>query len=419
MSVQLKVPENIDEKEPLYAVQFTNGHLESSALRVPKFKLFNKTNDRTKKRRVVVANTDQMTYFGMSHSSDSTLTPSRICKYYIGIHDPSSSNLTLHKAELLTLTPYIPENCQLEPTEVTPTKVDRRQSLKALVSSFGSEKQKRAVTAAERNRVDPASLDAVLATAVTHARGEAEKAAEEPSVPEGSLLVPRHNPDAQTPQDVYNLGDIITDEELRALKREAKVFTEVSSEELLSWKTNQMYPKFVLCRIPLLPSHEPNRTLKASILLYICYLFEMYHLKNKEVQKHGVVLTCTSPPPVVMERLVASFAENTSPHADKPSYVISQRMKDKVLSHLFALLLMLDNFSVDCAELQKDFELTSSKLVDHFRALGCSITKKSASRSKKSELATPSETEGSCKAELKIPLNFPVPRKRKRKTAML
>ena len=35
-------------------VQFTNGQLEASALRVPKFKLFNKTNDRTKKRRVVV-----------------------------------------------------------------------------------------------------------------------------------------------------------------------------------------------------------------------------------------------------------------------------------------------------------------------------------------------------------------------------
>ena len=55
---------------------------------------------------------------------------------------------------------------------------DRRQSLKALVTSFGSERQKRAITASERNRVDPASLDAVLATSVSHARIEAEKAAE-------------------------------------------------------------------------------------------------------------------------------------------------------------------------------------------------------------------------------------------------
>lgn len=46
------------------------------------------------------------------------------------------------------------------------------------MSSFGSEKQKRAVSAAERNRLDPASLDAVLESAVTHACSEVEKAAE-------------------------------------------------------------------------------------------------------------------------------------------------------------------------------------------------------------------------------------------------
>ena len=46
------------------------------------------------------------------------------------------------------------------------------------MSSFGSEKQKRAVAAAERNRVDPTSLDVVLASAVTHASTEVEKAAE-------------------------------------------------------------------------------------------------------------------------------------------------------------------------------------------------------------------------------------------------
>ena len=32
---------------------------------------------------------------------------------------------------------------------------------------------------------------------------------QEPHGPEGSLLIPRHNPDAQTPQDVYNVLDSI------------------------------------------------------------------------------------------------------------------------------------------------------------------------------------------------------------------
>ena len=55
--------------------------------------------------------------------------------------------------------------------------------------------------------------------------------------------------------------------------------------------------------------------------------------------------------------------------------------------------------------------------MDHFRALGCSVSKKSAAKSKKSE-GTASEAEGSCKATLKIPLSFPVQRKRKRKANM-
>ena len=37
----------------------------------------------------------------------------------------------------------------------------------------------------------------------------------------------------------------------------------------------------------LLPSHEPERTLKACMLLYACYLFEMYCLRHKDVLKHG------------------------------------------------------------------------------------------------------------------------------------
>ena len=57
----------------------------------------------------------------------------------------------------------------------------------------------------------------------------------------------------------------------------------------------------------------------------------------------------------------------------------------------------------------------SHRLMDHFRALGCSVSKKSAAKSKKIE-GTTSEAEGSCKATLKIPLSFPVPRKRRRKT---
>lgn len=40
---------------------------------------------------------------------------------------------------------------------------------------FGSEKQKRALSAAKRNRVESDVLETALATAVTHAQNEIEK----------------------------------------------------------------------------------------------------------------------------------------------------------------------------------------------------------------------------------------------------
>ena len=46
----------------------------------------------------------------------------------------------------------------------------------ALVTSFGSEKQKRAYSSAKKNRVEGEALETALATAVTHAQNEMVKA---------------------------------------------------------------------------------------------------------------------------------------------------------------------------------------------------------------------------------------------------
>ena len=57
----------------------------------------------------------------------------------------------------------------------TPSKADYRKSVDKMVNLFGSEKQKRAFSAAKRNIVDEGELDAALATAVSHIKKEAEE----------------------------------------------------------------------------------------------------------------------------------------------------------------------------------------------------------------------------------------------------
>lgn len=59
--------------------------------------------------------------------------------------------------------------------EQSPSKVlDYRKSVDQMVNLFGSEKQKRAFSAAKRNVVDEGELDAALATAVSHVKKEVE-----------------------------------------------------------------------------------------------------------------------------------------------------------------------------------------------------------------------------------------------------
>lgn len=59
--------------------------------------------------------------------------------------------------------------------EQIPSKaLDYRKSVDQMVNLFGSEKQKRAFSAAKRNIVDEGELDAALATAVSHVKKEVE-----------------------------------------------------------------------------------------------------------------------------------------------------------------------------------------------------------------------------------------------------
>ena len=101
-----------------------------------------------------------------------------------------------------------------------------------MVNLFGSEKQKRAFSAAKRNVVDEGELSAALATAVSHVKKETDSVLSginmccvlhtvliscslsactcvESVSMQSSGLMPPHNAAAESPQDVYNIEDSI------------------------------------------------------------------------------------------------------------------------------------------------------------------------------------------------------------------
>ena len=133
-----------------YVVNFSNGQLLPSALNKPKFTLYQKTKDRTKKRRVMVrlhngyiyvyilnfkqvAETDQLSYVGTNYDPDSTallaaancrytytvtsytlvntileFSRIRVHRYCVGALDRETGVMTLHRTQHFMLKPHIP-----------------------------------------------------------------------------------------------------------------------------------------------------------------------------------------------------------------------------------------------------------------------------------------------------------------------
>ncbi len=52
-------------------VSFSNGHLRPNVRGKPKFTLYQKTQDHTRKKRLIVAETDHMTYIGSNYDPES------------------------------------------------------------------------------------------------------------------------------------------------------------------------------------------------------------------------------------------------------------------------------------------------------------------------------------------------------------
>jgi DNA-directed RNA polymerase I subunit RPA49 len=335
-------------------------------------------------------------------------------RYYIGAVDREKGTMTVHRAELMHLRPYIPGKTDLGlGTEEAPVKRERSEVQDEMVALFGSEKQKRAFAAYKRNKVGSEALQTALATAVTHAEASFE-AVEEAPLAQGSGLAPPFNPQAEVPRDVYKINDIISLEDLRAVKETGKVLTSASKEELVQWRDKATYPGYVLSRIPSIPSSEPERGLKAAILLYCGWLIRMYMKNQRDFEKKGLQLSGELPPADVKANLLEKFSEAVTDASSKQGKgqrrKISRKMKDKILLHLLVLTLILDDFSVDCSVLQQDLKLTTKKLMENYKSLGCRVSKLGVKRKSGVHDDTIVDIH-SCSAVLRIPLEFPRPRK--------
>ena len=87
---------------------------------------------------------------------------------------------------------------------------------------------------------------------------------------------------------------------------------------------------------------------------------------HKHEHNSGLQLSGALPPQDVKQNLLLKFSEalptaGSVAKGKTQRRKITNKMKDKILLHLLVLTLIVDDFSVDCSDLQKDLKLTTKK----------------------------------------------------------
>uniref|UniRef100_A0A3Q0RWW6 RNA polymerase I subunit E n=1 Tax=Amphilophus citrinellus TaxID=61819 RepID=A0A3Q0RWW6_AMPCI len=89
-------------------VCFSNGTVQNAdKLDFSMFKSAEESNPRKKSRRILVAETDRLSYVGQNFGVGS-MKCNNLCKYYVGVLNKRTMTMEVHNAQLFNMQPVIP-----------------------------------------------------------------------------------------------------------------------------------------------------------------------------------------------------------------------------------------------------------------------------------------------------------------------
>lgn len=160
------------------------------------------------------------------------------CRYFLALHRPGSSKLILQPTPVYLISRQVKALKNFRPTE--PDSSEQFQARSMLGKVFGTKKAKAAIDAQERNRIDVSAMEDVAGVlqdridegtenlptqgaprlffyrvnGLAHVEGLSEKMQDSANA---ARLIPAYNADAERPEDIYPLHNIIPEPEWAAL----------------------------------------------------------------------------------------------------------------------------------------------------------------------------------------------------------
>ncbi|KAI9266390.1 RNA polymerase I associated factor, A49-like protein [Helicostylum pulchrum] len=343
-------------------------------------------------QRFVSGETDKVIFSGANYGPNSVRNNQ--CKYIVGVYSKKDNTLEITNAPIIKMSRTV----KALDTEIAGNTTMARGNIArtALGLAFGTAKAKQQLKSDERNMVKGDDLMEEMDTLhseISKATVNIPKKEEMKKSMESELPVPKHNIDAESPEEAYDIESIVTDEELNSLQFK-DVLKETSLEGI---KTHLAYhdSKFVNDRIMSIigSSGKKDRT-RVRKLMYINLLMG-YYLRvrpNDLKNRRKVEAALKTPSSIVLDGLAERYTE---------SNYRTPVMADKILLYMFTLILSISGYSVLIDELGKDLLLKPTKLVSLFKSLGCKVDKASA------EECRDVGNKSAKKATLVVPLKFP------------
>ncbi|XP_076874682.1 DNA-directed RNA polymerase I subunit RPA49 [Brachyhypopomus gauderio] len=353
-------------------VKFSNGLVKKTdQLNFQLYKHMDGANPRKKRRRIVVAESERLSYVGDNFGPGSAQS-NNLCKYFVGILNKRNKVMEVHSAQLFNLQPRIPGENEAN-TEQNKTQT-YREKVDALIEAFGTTKQKRALSTRRLNEVGNDMLQKAVARAadtIIQRKGlevlEQEVAdwqAETSSTP----FLPPCNREADKPEDVYPFDGLLSELQFESLKEVGAKMAGLTSKDL-KMKEHDI-PVSVLKHLRDLPKPAEDRERQARCAWYLAFLIGIAKQK-KLVRKFGE----DDCPRVLFNKVQADFTVEKFDNG-RLKRTVSSSMLVKLATHCLALLLHMGNQTVDLTLLHTDLCISEAKMLEVAKVMGLTLSRR-------------------------------------------
>ncbi|KAM3623403.1 uncharacterized protein V6R79_010742 [Siganus canaliculatus] len=354
-------------------VQFSNGNVKSAdKLDFTMYKNVDEHNPRKKNRRLLVAESDRLSYVGSNFGTGS-MKCNNLCNYYVGVLNKKTMKMEVHSAQLFNMQPVIPGESS-ETTNTENKTQSYRDKVDSLIEAFGTNKQKRALSSRRLNQVGSETLHKAVAKAASSVIDQKglealqQEVADTESQGDVALHLPPCHTDADQPEDVYLFDDLLSAVEFAALEQAGTKMAAITSEELLKMKDDGGCLSVAKILENMSTVGEEKRDKISRCAFYLSMLIKLGRQRNV-FRKFGQEEGC---PRIIQTKLLRTFTVETFTNG-RIQNMVSASMRAKLAAYSLALVLHMSHMTADLTLLHRDLGISEARMIEVAKSMGLTL----------------------------------------------